>query len=214
MKAIGFDFDGTLIFSEADKANAFAEAYYKLYGKRNVKQYYKKLVGKYNREDKIRKVIEKYESHKPSDQEVTALSGLFSDTYIKKLTTCPLVKCMSLIEDLKKQVDFVFIVSLEQKKEVIELAKHCGIYHYFDEILGGPESKCENFSRVMNVHGYKPEEMLYIGDHMIDVRVPKKLGIQSIAVNEKLRLRTLLRMMGAKQAYPSLCEIPFENMMR
>ena len=71
IKAIGFDFDNTLIDSEKEKVKIIEEIFYKKYGiKKGVKAVYKSILGKANREEKIRVLIRKFLKRKPTNKEV------------------------------------------------------------------------------------------------------------------------------------------------
>lgn len=215
IKAIGFDFDDTLIISEKEKAGIFEEIFYQKYKvKKGVKEAYKSLLGKANREEKIKRIIKKLLKREPSKKELKEISHAFSKGYESKLSLCPLVQCLNLLKELKKQVKFMFILSLENKKEVVKVANHCNVAGYFDEILGGPKSKLENLMHVLKKHNVKPEETTYIGDSGEDIIQAKKLKIKTIGLQKKISYRLILKKLGADFTFSSLCEVPFGKIIK
>ena len=67
IRAVGFDFDGTLIMSEDKKGPAMASVFREKFGlKRGVRKEYEKLIGKgYSRDDKVEKLFEYFLSSSP-----------------------------------------------------------------------------------------------------------------------------------------------------
>jgi phosphoglycolate phosphatase-like HAD superfamily hydrolase len=212
IKAVGFDFDNTLMNSENSKSKIFEEIFYHKYGiRKGVADAYKKLAGKINREEKIVELIKKFLKREPKVKEIKELSYEFSRGYEYRLSYCPLMLCTNILGELKKQVKFTFLVSLENRDVVVSVAKHCGIAKYFDEILGGPKSKIDNFKHVMKMHGIKPEEMLYIGDSSQDIVQSKKLKMKAIGIQKNFSSRHLLDKLGADFTFSTLCDIPYKR---
>lgn len=215
IKAIGFDFDDTLIVAEKEKSKIFEEVFYRKYKiKKGVKQAYESLLGKANREEKIKKIIKKILKRNPTKKEVKEFSYAFGKGYEFKLSFCPLVQCINVLKELKKQTTFMFLLSLENRKEVMSVAKHCGIAKYFGEILGGPKSKIENLKHVLEKHHVKPEETIYIGDSKGDIIYAKKLKIKTIGLQRNFLYRQFLKKLGADFTFSNLCEIPFEKITK
>jgi len=215
IKAVGFDFDDTLVLSEKHKADLFVEIFEKKYGiKKGVRQCYKSLRGKMNRDEKIARIIKKMLKREPTKKEVKDLSFAFSKGYEYKLAGCPLVECTNILKELKKQVKFMFLLSLENKKQVATVAKHCGISKYFDEILGGPKTKLQNLKHVLDKHGVTPDETIYVGDSKGDVINSKQLKIKSVGLGRTNQHQKILKGLGADFTFSSLCEIPYKKWMK
>ncbi|MFC2169725.1 HAD family hydrolase [Acidobacteriota bacterium] len=211
--AVGFDFDDTLILSEREKSGIYEEIFFRKYGcKKGVKEAYNRLRGKANRTEKIKYIVNQLLEKEPEENEVEELSGMFSREYESKLSHCPLVQCANILKELKKQVKFMFLLSLENKKEVEDVAAHCGVAQYFDEILGGPASKIENFKHVCDKHHINPEEIVYIGDSEGDVIKSKKLNIKAVGIQRDFSYRELLKKLGADFTFSSLCDVPYKHL--
>ena len=215
IKAIGFDFDDTLIISEIEKVKIFEEIFYKKYGiKEGVKEAYAGLLGKASREDKIKIIIKKFLKREATDKEVKDLNYAFDKGYEYKLSSCPLVQCTNVLKELKEQVDFMFLLSLENVNVVKSVAEFCGVAQYFDEILGGPTPKLENFKHVCDKHGVNPEDTIYIGDSKGDVVKSKKLNFKFIGIQKDFSYRKLLEDLGADFTFSKLCDVPFKSIIK
>src|SRR3989338_5154751 len=121
MKAVGFDFDGTLIVSDQIKQKIYFDIFFERYRVR-VKYNGKAL----NREEKIKYFFKRFVKRKFTGVEVKAVSEEFGKRYAKSLRTCPLFQCTNLVRELRRQVEFTFLLSLENRVEVVSLLKHCG----------------------------------------------------------------------------------------
>jgi len=214
IKAVGFDFDDTLVITENKKEKLLEEIIYKKYRiKKDIKKFYKNLKGLYNREEKIKIILTNVLKRKPSKKEIKQVSIAFSKKYQELLKSCPLFECTNILKELKQQVKFLFLLSLEEKKDVVKAAKHCGIAKYFDEILGGPIHKIDNLKHVLKKHKIKPSETIYVGDLKNDILVSKKLKVKSIGIQRNITYRKLLKKLGADFTFSNLCEVPFSKII-
>jgi len=211
IKAVGFDFDGTLIMSEEKKAEEFAKVFKEKFKcKKGVISAYKKLSGTgRNRSAKVEALFEQFLKRKPSKKELKIVEDHFGKHYENSLKGCPLFKCTNIIKELKKQVKFLFLLSLENKKEVKKVAQHCKIAKYFDEVLGGPKSKVDNLLHVLKKHKLKHSEVIYIGDAHSDVVASKKVKVKIILIGKKHTYEKLKEDLEADFKFSSLCEVPY-----
>ncbi|MFC1686052.1 HAD family hydrolase [Nanoarchaeota archaeon] len=215
IKAVGFDFDDTLVSTEGGKDEIIVKVICNLYGiKKGIKPLYKTLKGRLNRRDKLKKILTKVLKRKPTKKEIDKADRAFSKRYRELFKTCPLFKCTNILRELKNQVDFTFLLSLEKRTDVLAMAKHCGVKKYFDEVLGGPKSKMQNFKHVLKKHKIKPKEAIYVGDRKNDIIVSKRLGIKSIGIQKDFNYRKLLKKLGADFTFSSLCAVPFRKIIR
>lgn len=213
IKAVGFDFDGTLILSEDVKKEIAASIFLKRYGvKKGVKSAYASMTGKgIPRARKIEKLFVKFLKRKPKKKELAILNNDFSKEYEKKLMHCPVVKCINILSELKKQTKFMFLLSLENRTQVMNIAKNCNLRKYFDEILGGPKSKIINLKHVLKKHKVQPEETIYIGDSKGDIIASKKLRIKAIRMRDGFNHSKLLKKLGKDFTFSKVCKIPYKR---
>ncbi len=209
--AVGFDFDGTLIMSEEQKARQMAIVFREKFAvKKEVETAYKKLSGKaLNREGKVKALFKLFLKRKPTKKEVKMVKDHFGKHYEKSLRNCPLFGCTNILKELKEQVDFLFLLSLEDKKEVVKVAAKCGVAQYFDEILGGPRPKVEHLKHVLKKHKLKPSEVIYVGDAHSDVIASRKVRVKTILIGKKHRYEKLKEDLEADFRFSNLCAVPF-----
>jgi len=212
IRALGFDFDGTLIMSEDRKAKAMADVFKEKFGiKKGVSIAYQRLIGTgKNRHEKVLTLFEKFVKRTPTKKELKIVENHFGKHYEQELNVCPLFQCTNIIKELKEQVDFLFLLSLENKKEVKKVARHCGLAKYFNEILGGPKSKIENLEHVMKKHNLKHDEIVYIGDSKGDVVAGKKEGIKVVLIRKNFRYPQLLEKLEVDFVFSSICDLPHD----
>ncbi len=216
IKAIGFDFDGTLIKSEEQKAKEMAKVFKEKFGSsEGVEKAYIQFEGKArNRRDKIILLCRNLFKRNPTRKELQSLKKHFGEHYTQGLRTCPLFECTNLLKELKKQVKFLFLLSLEERREVAKVAKHCGVAKYFDEILGGPRGKAEHFLHVIKKHHIKPSEVIYIGDSHSDVTASKKAGIKVVLLGKKHTYERLKQDLEADFRFSSLCDVQINGLKK
>jgi len=210
IKAVGFDFDGTLIMSEQQKAKAMADIFRESFNiKKDVTKAYQKasLLG-LNREKKINLLFQHVFRRQPTKKEFATITNQFSQRYQQSMNTCPLFQCSNMIKELQSQVKFIFLLSLENTREVTAIAKHCGVAQYFDEILGGPKSKVENLQHILRKHNLQSTEVIYIGDSHSDVIASKKLKIKVVLLGKKHTYEKLKEDLAADFRFSSLCDLP------
>src|SRR3989344_7369301 len=210
IRAVGFDFDGTLIMSEEQKAKQMAAVFREKFKvKRGVISFYKELMGKaLSREDKVKALFKQLLKRKPTAKELQEVKEHFGKHYEQILRTCPLFQCTNIIKELKTKVDFIFLLSLEDTKEVRKIAEHCGVGQYFDEILGGPKQKVEHLKHVLKKHHLKPQEVLYIGDAHSDVIASRKVKVKTILLGKKHMYEKLKEDLEADFRFSNLCAVP------
>jgi phosphoglycolate phosphatase len=214
IKAIIFDFDGTLIRSEDIKIEIFVKLFEKIYKiKKDVKKYYISLIGRATIEQKIRLSVKKFLNKEPKLNEINDFKKMFSELYRKNLSTCPIISCMHLMNYVKHNTKYLFIVSLQEKKDINLVLEHCGLKKYFTAIYGAPKLKKENITSILIKYKLEPKEIIYIGDEKTDILVSKKFNIKSIGVNKRLNKRKILHEIGAIEAYKDVCSIPFSKII-
>lgn len=208
LKAIGFDFDGTLVMSEAAKARVMALVFREKFGVRQgVMAAYREIAGTgKNRPEKVQALFQQFLKRKPTKKELQEVDEHFGFHYELSMHTCPLFRCSSALEGLKKRY-FTFLLSLENKREVVRIARHCGLATYFHEILGGSKAKVENLRHVITKHHLKSKEVLYVGDSSSDVLAAKKVGVKVIILQKDGRSARTLKKLGAERVIRSLCEM-------
>ena len=177
MKIFGFDYDGTIINIEPQKANAFGELISKYWGadkkeaadfwingggtSRRYKfdYYYEKKYGK-KLQDKIYNKIE------------SEYSTLLKQTYYPKVKLLP--HALDILKFVRSQFDFIFVSSGVPLKEIRYLVQLNGLSDYFDLVLGTSNkylSKRNHFREILNTK--KPSLLIFMGDSAEDIKVAR-----------------------------------------
>ena len=207
MKAVGFDFDGTLIMSEDKKGPAMATVFKEKFGVKGVKREYERLIGEgYSRDAKVIVLFEKFFKRKPTKKELKIVADHFGEHYERSMSSCPLFKCSEVVKELRSKVEYMFLLSLENEKEVRKIAKKCGIAKHFDEILGGPTSKIDHLKHVLKKYNLKRKDVVYIGDAHSDVTAARKMGIKMVLIGKHKKKE-------ADVVVKSLCDLTFSKLL-
>tara|TARA_Y100000310_G_C20690285_1_gene821756 strand:- start:3132 stop:3770 length:639 start_codon:yes stop_codon:yes gene_type:complete len=207
IRAVGFDFDGTLIVSEKQKEKVMVDTFSDVFDvTKGVKKCYISLRG-VSRDEKFRKMVPKLLGRKVTNSELRKLHSSFSKHYFTSMKSCPLMGCVKDLRGLRKRVKFMFIVSIEKQTDVRKLAKHCGISKYFDEILGGPRSKYANLRHVLRKHNVDASELLYVGDSPQDILVSRSQNVKAVGLSSDKKKREYLKEIGAHVTVKDLCRV-------
>ncbi len=196
--------------SEEQKSKAMADIFRESFDiKKGIKEAYQKASRQaLNREQKIKTIFEDVFHRQPTRKEFTTITNQFSQRYQQSMNTCPLFQCSNMIKELRRQVKFIFLLSLENTREVKAIAKHCRVARYFDEILGGPKSKVENLQHILNKYNFQSAEVIYIGDAHSDVIASKKVKIKVVLLGKKHTYEKLKEDLEADFRFSSLCDLP------
>ncbi len=214
--AIGFDFDDTLFVSEDDKANIIAGIFKKCCNvKSGVGKEYKRLIGNGILIDKkIKHIFRKFVHKNPAKAELDLIYNAYIYNYEKSLMLCKLMQCSNIIKELRKQTKVLFIVTLNQAKDIVPSLKHCGLRKYFDVVLGGPKTKVQNFKHIIKKYKLNANHVVFIGDSNGDLKSAKKAKIHFIGLTKSNARRQLMKKLGAHFTFSSLCDIPPELLLQ
>lgn len=178
MKVFGFDYDGTIINIEPQKAKAFGDLIAKYWGvdkdeaanfwingggtSRRYKfdYFYEKKYGK-KLQDKVYNEIE------------SKYSTLLKQVYYPKVKLLPYA--LDILKFVRSRFDFVFISSGVPLEEIRYLVHLNGLSDYFDLVLGTSKkylSKRNHFREILNTK--KPSLLIFMGDSAEDVKVAKE----------------------------------------
>ncbi len=212
IQAVGFDFDGTLILSEKIKAQAFAKIFHDLYNiNHGLEPFYQKISKEgISRQEKITQLMHHFLKRPPTKKEIKNINQLFTQFYETSLRTCPLFACTNILSELKKKVNFLFLLSLEEKSDVLQILKHCGLHRYFNEVLGGPASKVDNLKHIIKKHHLNPSQIIYVGDKTSDIIACKKVKIKVVLLQKRFNYHTLRETLAADFVFSSLCDLPLD----
>ena len=175
IKAIFFDFDMTLVNSEP-----IAHASY-----RALLNYKHRVPSEKGFDAYIgRRISESLEQLAKNQAEKNKLVKLFLKIHEAKIKNLK-VYGREALRYLKKKKIKVIIIS-NNSREVIKLACRIHRLHYdliiADENLKLGEEKHQAMLRTLKKLGLKKDQVLYVGDHINDIREGKKAGVRVISV--------------------------------
>lgn len=176
IKVIFWDFDGVIADSFNVKTDAFHEMYLP-YGEdiaEKVRQHHL-ANGGVSRFEKFKLYQAEYLGEPtPIPQEtIDRLSQQFSDLVMNKVVNAPYIT--GVVDTLKKYSKLVdnYIISGTPTEEMREIINRRGLTDYFKGIYGSPDTKAVWTKRLMDEHGYQPNEGIWIGDALSDFKASK-----------------------------------------
>jgi phosphoglycolate phosphatase-like HAD superfamily hydrolase len=180
-KAIIFDFDGVISESLDVKTEAFAEMY-RPYGKEieeKVRKHHESNGG-ISRFEKFRIYQEDYLGKEVNDTIIDRLANKFSELVMDKVIHAPYVTdADTFIRNHHEDYDF-FISTGTPEQEIKVILERKGLNTFFKEVHGSPEKKPEHVKGIMDRHGYKTSEVVFIGDAPTDIEAARINGITFI----------------------------------
>lgn len=180
IKAIFWDFDGVI----AESVNVKTEAFYNLYlpyGNEIAEKVRRHHLdnGGMSRFEKFRH----YQTHllrqpEPVDEKVVKdLAARFSELVLEGVINAPYVPGVEIfLQEECGKMDF-YILSGTPTEEMRLIVKERGLDSCFKGIFGSPESKSHWSAALLAEHGYRPEEVLFIGDATSDQKAARENGL-------------------------------------
>lgn len=169
LKAIVFDFDGTLLESAEIKTDAFAELF------RNHPQYQREIIEYHlahagiSRYVKFRAIYRDILKCPLMQEEEERLGLTFQQLIAEKIAVCPFVPgARAFLNNVASQYK-CFIASGTPDAELRPLVVQRGLEKFFDEVHGAPTSKAAILQGILRRHALAPSEVLGIGDALSDL---------------------------------------------
>ncbi len=211
VKAVGFDFDGTLVNSLGEKVKNAGIVYSQEFGvdPKNVETSYKKYSG-VSRRFLFDKIAEQTINRKLSEEEYNRLSNKFD-----KLNSSVIVPerlypdTVKVLVEQKNKGRILYISSSVPHSVLNESAASVGISKYFNEImgLGFQGTKGVGHTKyIIKKYGLTKEEIVFVGDELPDIDLSKEAGIRVISVTNTLTSEELINR-GAYKTISKLSEL-------
>lgn len=206
----GFDYDGTIINIEPQKAAAFGNILQKQWrvDQKEAADFWIQTGGT-SRRYKFDYFYSQRFGRQLSDKDYRIIEQEFSNTL--KTVYYPLIELLpyakGTLEFVRSRFGFVFISSGVPMEEIRFLVKLNNVERYFDLILGTNaqyKSKKDHFREINTSH--HPSVLIYLADGLEDMRVAKEFSAVSIALPTN-HSRAALQEAGA-QYICNLQEVP------
>ncbi|OGK20938.1 hypothetical protein A2866_00275 [Candidatus Roizmanbacteria bacterium RIFCSPHIGHO2_01_FULL_39_8] len=178
MNIFGFDYDGTIINIEPQKAKTFGELISHNWGvgKKEAAQFWINGGGT-SRRYKFDYFYKKRFNEKLSDKTYDEIESKYSKTL--KQFFYPKVKLLShaldILRFVQSKFDFVFVSSGVPLEEIKYLVHLNGLSDYFDLVLGTSKkypTKREHFKEILQAK--KPDFWMFMGDSAEDMKLAKE----------------------------------------
>lgn len=176
-KAIVLDFDGVILESVDIKTRAF-RTLFKDFPEHldEITEYHLKNGGlsRYRKIEHIYRNILKI----PLDRKkLDELGDSFSKIVVGKMVECPYVEgALEFLEEYSKKVSF-FVASGTPEDELKSITDKRGISKYFKGVYGTPSLKSEILVRILKEHGFRKNEVLFVGDSVNDYEGAVAAGV-------------------------------------
>jgi phosphoglycolate phosphatase-like HAD superfamily hydrolase len=175
MKALIFDFDGTIADSFETLLGIFEEIYPR--AQQITPKEIKELRGK-----TLRQIIKHF---KIKSWQIPRLLLKARPLVATRMTTIKTFHGMpAALKQLHKNGHQMFILSTNSSENIAQFLKNSRLEGYFVEIYGdiGLRTKSSALKKIMKQEGIDRGDCAYIGDEVRDIEAAKKAGVMSVAV--------------------------------
>jgi phosphoglycolate phosphatase-like HAD superfamily hydrolase len=199
ISVVVFDFDGTLVDSNALKR----EAYYEIFpaGER-----YRGIIGKVletcfeeSRFVIIREILAA--AGVPEGEDVEASSRALADRYGERVTLaakfCPARRGAGEILRRLSQSHHLYLSSTTPEASLKEIVAHRGWTRFFKGISGYPKRKEDFLREVLQAEGVAPRNVLVVGDGQSDRVSAEKTGAHFLALGPGVELAAVIDLVQA-----------------
>jgi HAD superfamily hydrolase (TIGR01549 family) len=180
LKAIALDFDGVILESVDLKTRAFRALF------RDHPQHLDRIVklhlenGGLSRHEKFAIIYRDYLKQPLSEPEKARLGREFSRLIEREILTCPYVPgALEFLKQASEQLP-LFLVSGTPEPELREIVRQRQLESYFRNVCGSPRPKDVLLSAILAENGWRPSEVVFVGDSMTDFRAAQSVGMPFI----------------------------------
>ncbi len=190
IKNIIFDLGNVLIEYSPEKFIS------KFVAKKNQERFYKRVFKEQEWQDLDRGILEYDEAikifTKDLPEEKESIEKLFKENIQGVLF--PIEENLKLLPKLKEKGYKLYILSNFHKEAFLEIEKKCEFKKYFDGKIVSYDVKLlkpekEIYEGLLKKYNLNPEETLFIDDTLVNIESAKKLGILTIHLINKEKLK-------------------------
>ena len=196
--ALILDFDGVVVESVDIKTAAFRTMFLGYPDQVDAIVAYHETHAGVSRYEKF-KVIYRDFLREPCDEvRLRALGERFLELVMKEVIRCPEVRGAQQFLKQSAQRYGLFLASGTPEVELIEIIKQRGLAPFFQGVYGSPRPKLRIIRDILDAHGWRPDQALFIGDGLTDLQAAVDVGVPFIG-----RVRP-----GAPNPFLSMRDIP------
>jgi HAD superfamily hydrolase (TIGR01549 family) len=180
LRAVFFDFDGVILESVTVKTNAF-RALFSAYPEHlaAIINYHLENGG-VSRFEKFNVIYRDILRQPLTPEEFQSLGQRFNELVINEVLVCPFVPgAYELLERLVAELP-LFVISATPPDELRQIIQRRGLEPFFEGIYGAPPGKAETIGTILDEQGWKPGEVVFIGDSLNDLAAAQTVGVPFI----------------------------------
>lgn len=189
IRCIGFDFDGTLVDSNAIKRNSFFDVFADVDPDGETVTHVLDVVRPGDRYEVAREVAMRVRDRgdAPSEPGIEAFARLRAEAYTQRcedaVAKCPEIPGATVaLEWLTAHGLRLYVNSATPQEPLRRLLELRSMTRHFRICLGGPADKAENLATICADAGVPPRELLFVGDGEDDRAAALAFGCPFIAV--------------------------------
>ncbi|KKN62285.1 hypothetical protein LCGC14_0513450 [marine sediment metagenome] len=188
VKIIVFDFDGVIIESNKLKYDAFFSIFAADY-----KNIIKAVLTKHREESRhsiIKQILIELKKNASSqiddiDQEVLFYSEKYNNIVEQRAVTCNEIRGAEIALKILSTQYPLFINSSTPLQPLRRILAKRGILNYFKNVYGGPKSKIENLSEILEEEDKSEGDVLVVGDGWSDLNSAQQKGCLFIGIHNE-----------------------------
>lgn len=183
LRALLLDFDGVILASAALKTQAFVDLYADAaLPVRDAIAEYVEANGGVSRHEKLATIERAFFGRPGNPEQVARLAARFRAQVFTAVLAAPFVPgAQRLLERAFGRVD-MHVVSGTPDAELAEIVERRGLARWFASCRGTPPEKRKHFAALLEHHGYRPEEVVAVGDALTEYEAAVELGVPFLAV--------------------------------
>ncbi len=188
IRAIVFDFDGTLVDSNELKYNAF----FSLFPSNAIcLKIIKEVLAEFLEETRfviLREILQRLENKNIKESEIEAkvleLADKYNENVVSLVKNC---REMPRAEEALKKLGgeySLYLSSTTPKESLVDIVKFRKWERYFVGIFGRPNTKISTLYKIMDLGSFNPSEILVVGDGVSDKESALKTGCRFFDANK------------------------------
>jgi phosphoglycolate phosphatase-like HAD superfamily hydrolase len=212
IRCVVFDFDGTLVDSNAIKRQTFFDVLSEVDPEGEVVAHVLDVVRPGDRFDIVREIARRLRTNRriPASPPLDTWADRFADAYTRgceeAVSKCPEIPgATAALEWLAARGLPCYVNSATPQAPLLRVIELRSWSQHFRGVLGRPASKLENLHTLCEESGATPAELLFVGDGEDDAEAARAFGCTFVAVvrpnSDRFRTAPALRI-------PDLRELP------
>ncbi len=180
VKAIVLDFDGVILESNRIKAETFPRLFHQFPQHAEAMIKLHQDHGGMPRQKKLRIICEEILGQPVDDEEIQRLSRELGRLVDDAIIACPFTPgALEFLQTYSAKCP-LFIATGTPEDEMQPLVERRGLASYLAGVYGSPRDKAAILRDVMDENGWRPEEMVFVGDSIDDYNGAQAVGVPFI----------------------------------